>query len=698
MTQKEERIKAAVRAEHQRLLEKAFTAIKNSTTTTVGFSDTGYFLPLIYSVSEEKITSRDELSHFLTSLVSGKPPYTVSFSEIERLSFESLLFLELLEVLPNVESEGDSSLYTGFIGDTVLRKLGVPLVDGSITGIALLSSKIGSDLLFQQLIKTFQSNGILILAAGTAAKFLVEAEEPIGLEKLIVPLGKAPSALIFALNLLVRIALSFGGIKAGETEKLFTYLKTKVPAFVLVGESKEQPLEVILEGVHLLGLPIIQYSTKENDSRSLEEVVQNLVNTCFATQGIKPKTDDFLLPIDYGFAFEGQAVRKKDLFVEFGGSRSPAFELLVSLPAEELNDGQITFLGQDVDELQPGMVLPLAIIVKVAGNNMKEEFEPVLERQIHHYINFGDGLWHNAQRDIIWLRISKKAVSQGFKIKHIADILVYKLRTNFTKLIDKIEITLITDLVKVKEYLPKAQAIYHQRDQRLKNLSDDSVVTFYSCLLCQSFAPNHVCIITPERTGLCGAVSWLDARTSFELNPTGGNQPVVPGTLIDGRFGCWEGVNSYLFKESHGTIREVCLYSIMKNPLTSCGCFECIAAIIPETNGILIVNREYQGITPLGLSFSSLAGAVGGGIQTPGFLGIGKSYITSKKFLLAEGGVKRIVWMPHELKLTLQEDLEAVAPGLVEKIADEKQVTTLEELLAFLQKVNHPVLRLEPML
>jgi len=699
MIQKEARIEAAIRAEHQRLLEKAFAAVRNTApTATVGFMDTGYYLPLVYGASGQKITTTEELSRFLTLFVNGGLSYPSLFSsEIERLAFELLLLLEILETLPKVEESSSSPKYCGFIGDTIFRKLGVPLVDGSIVGIALLVSKIGADDNFQQLVKVLQSNGILILATGTAAKFLVDAEVPVGLEKLIVPLGEEPEELIFALNLLVRIALSFGGVKAGETEKLFTYLQTKVPAFVLVGEPIEQRLEVILEGIRILGLPIIRHPI-ESDSLTSEEVVQNLVNTCFASHGIRPKVDDLILPIDYGFAFEGQAVRKKDLFAEFGGGRSPAFELLLSVPAEELIDGRIIFSGPDVDELTPGAILPLAIIVKVAGNGMKEEFEPVLERQIHHYVNFGDGLWHNAQRDIIWLRISKEAVSKGFKIKHLADILSAKLRSNFARLIDKIEVVLFTDLAKVKEHLPQARAKYRQRDQRLKNLTDDSVAAFYSCLLCQSFAPNHVCIITPERTGLCGAVSWLDAKTSFELNPTGGNRPVAPGKLLDGKSGCWEGVNAYVFKESHGTISEVCLYSIMKNPLTSCGCFECIAAIIPETNGILIVNREYRGITPLGLSFSSLAGAVGGGTQTPGFLGIGKNYIASRKFLLAEGGVQRIVWMPSELKLALKNDLEAIAPGLLEKIADEEQVETLEELLEFLQTIEHPALGLEPML
>lgn len=60
----------------------------------------------------------------------------------------------------------------------------------------------------------------------------------------------------------------------------------------------------------------------------------------------------------------------------------------------------------------------------------------------------------------------------------------------------------------------------------LPSLTDGSVDTFYSCNLCQSFAPAHVCVVTPERLGLCGAVSWLDAKATKELDATGPCQPM----------------------------------------------------------------------------------------------------------------------------------------------------------------------------
>ena len=91
--------------------------------------------------------------------------------------------------------------------------------------------------------------------------------------------------------------------------------------------------------------------------------------------------------------------------------------------------------------------------------------------------------------------------------------------------------------------------------------------------------------------------------------------------------------------------------------MTSCGCFECIVAVLPLANGVMVVNREYQGMTPCGMSFGDLASVTGGGAQTPGFVGVGRLYLSSPKFLAADGGVKRLVWMPKSLKEGIRERL-----------------------------------------
>jgi len=279
-----------------------------------------------------------------------------------------------------------------------------------------------------------------------------------------------------------------------------------------------------------------------------------------------------------------------------------------------------------------------------------------------------------------------------------------KLKQEFPAIIDRVEVILYTDQAAVEENLIKAREVYKKRDDRMRSLTDDSVEDFYSCLLCQSFAPNHVCIVTPERVGLCGAVSWLDAKASFEIAPTGPNQPIPKGPAIDELKGMWQSCNEYLYTNSNNTLEEVNLYTIMDKPMTSCGCFEAIMAIIPEANGIMITTREHGGMTPVGMTFSTLAGTCGGGNQTPGFMGIGRTYLVSKKFIPADGGLARIIWMPKELKEHLRADLvqrcieEGLGEDFIDKIADESVGTTTEEIIPFLEEKGHPCFGLDPLM
>src|SRR3972149_5720987 len=66
------------------------------------------------------------------------------------------------------------------------------------------------------------------------------------------------------------------------------------------------------------------------------------------------------------------------------------------------------------------------------------------------------------------------------------------------------------------------------------------------------------------------------------------------------RYGRYSGIDEYLRKASGGAVETLNLYTIMENPMTSCGCFECILAIIPEANGVMIVHRGHTGMTPVG--------------------------------------------------------------------------------------------------
>ena len=255
-------------------------------------------------------------------------------------------------------------------------------------------------------------------------------------------------------------------------------------------------------------------------------------------------------------------------------------------------------------------------------------------------------------------------------------------------ILEKLQITFITDPQEIEKMYDEVLKIYEARDLRVLGLKDEEVDRFYGCVLCQSFAPTHVCIITPERPANCGAITWIDAKVAAEIDPKGPIFPIEKGELLDPVKGEWSGVNKVAYEKSQGTVSRVCLYSAMENPHTVCGCFEAAVFYIPEVDGFGIIHRGFTGRAPNGLRFADIADAISGGKQIPGFLGIGVAYLRSRKFLQADGGWKRIVWMPSELK----ERIKAwIPPDMVDKIATEKDVKDINELREFLIKVGHPL-------
>jgi len=378
-------------------------------------------------------------------------------------------------------------------------------------------------------------------------------------------------------------------------------------------------------------------------------------------------------------------------------------EWVTSKRMEEIEDGKVEVIGPELADIPAGSRLPLAIAVEVAGREMQDDFEPILERQIHHLINYAQGVMHIGQRDIAWIRISKQAVEKGFTLNHIGTLLHAKLHQDFGRIFDKLQVKLYTEEDKVKGVTEQARAVYGTRDSRIEGMTDETIDTYYSCTLCQSFAPSHVCVISPERTGLCGSYNWMDCKASFEINPTGPNQPVEKGEILDAKLGAWKGVNEFIFKASRGKIDHYYFYSIVNDPMTTCGCCECIASILPLCNGIMSVNREYTGDTPCGMKFTTLAGTIGGGLSTPGFVGHSKYNVCQRKFVSGDGGLLRMVWMPKSLKDEIADRLKARAeelgvPNFPDMIADETVGVTEEEIMPFLEKMGHPALTMDPII
>jgi acetyl-CoA decarbonylase/synthase complex subunit beta/acetyl-CoA synthase len=662
-------------------LKKGMMTISGS----LGYPETAYHLPISYALTG--IAVKDGASARQAFAKAGENPLVAS---------------ECLLAAQAAASGPEGAPYTGFIPDTVLRRLGYSLVDGSILGMALLAGSPATADQAAGMARELQEKYMLTFLAGDIIRALSSAGVKTGLDYRLVPLGSRPLHGVHLIDIVARVAMMFGGVVPGDAGRLIAYAAERAKVFAIVFPGLSDEEIAFADTLRALSVPVITPGGYQGGSW-VQAAADEAVRLGMEAKDIRVKVTAIPIPMGCSPAFEGKSIRKEEMYVEFGGGRSPAFELLRMREPGEVVDGRVTVVGPDIGEMKPGSAVPLGILVEVAGKRMRKEFEPVLERRIHNFVNYGEGSWHVAQRSLIWVRLSKEAVAKGVRVEHLGRLIAAKFKMDFPELLDAVQVTLFTDGKKVVEMMEEAEKVYEERDRRVLGMKDDEVDTYYSCTLCQTFAPNHVCVITPQRPALCGAITWLDGRTAHEISPAGANQPIRKGRLIDAQRGEFEGVNEFVKKASHGEVDRCSLYSLMEFPMTCCGCFECIAVVLPEVNGVMVVNREFTGETPCGMSFSTLAGTIGGGAQTPGFAGISKGFILSDRFLQAEGGMERLVWMPamlkEELEPGLKKRLEAIGkPDLLGKMATEDEAKTIEELQEFLAKVEHPALTLRPLL
>lgn len=675
----------------------------------VGFPNTAYCLPCYYAVTGVKVKTLAELKDALgvvKTLMTREPHLDDAFLS----GVATALCAEFIEALKYIGGEEpyEAPCY-GHLGDATIRELGVPLVTGDIPGVAVILGEAPTAEEGVALVKSYQAQGILVTLVGGIIDQCQEAGYKMGANVRVIPLGREVTSVIHVVSVALRAALIFGNITPGDSKELMKYTMERVPAFVNAFAPLNEVIVACGAGAIALGFPVIT-----NQSEGVTPVPKSLLvqpdvarfnQTSLEARNIKIKVKNIDIPVAFASAFEGEIIRRGDMQVEFDGSRVDCAELVHTCEMSEIEDHKITLIGPDVDEMELGSKNSVAYVVKVAGKNMQSDFEPVIERKFHNYINCIEGVYHTGQRDMQRIRISKDAYEAGFRMRHIGEVLYSQVKNEFDAVVDKCEVEIYTDPAECARIRHEvAIPVFNKRDERLDKLTDESVDVYYSCILCQAFSPSHVCVVTPERLGLCGAVSWLDAKATHQLDPNGPCQEITKEKVIDERIGEYEDVNEAVRKFSQGALEEVSLYSIMEKPMTSCGCFECICGIEPFSNGVCIANREYAGMTPLGMTFPELASMTGGGVQTPGFMGHGKHFIGSKKFMKAEGGIERIVWMPKELKETVAERLNATAKELygienfTDMVGDETIATDPEELVAFLTEKGHPALTLDPMM
>ena len=519
---------AAIRGAHK-IVERAERKWKEAVdrwglNEPVGFPNTAYYLPVIYGIlgiPVEKLGDMEQILKICKRLLPPPVrervhlPYLAPALDAGMATFfaeeiiEAIRYLENPDFYTKTEEPNEKTIWLGAADDIILRKRGIEFVDGTAPGFAAVLGSTPDNETAVKIARELQQKNLYIFMAAEHegkrfAEQLVEEGVEIGWPTRLVSFGPDITAAVFAIGFATRVAMSFGGIQPGEFRKILIYNKDRTFAFVMALGHVTEEWYANAAGAINWGFPTIADTpipqVLPTGICTYEHVVSNvphdqIVSKSIEVRGLKVTVTEVPVPVPYAPAFEGERVRRDELYFESGGGKSHACEFLRMKEMREVEDGRIEVIGPDLDEIPEGSLRPLAVVVDVAGRRMKEEFEPILERQIHDFINYAHGVMHMGQRDIAWLRISKAAKEAGFRLKHLGDIIHARLHQDFGQIIDKVQVTIYTEPEKVDEILEIARPIYRARDERIEGMRDEEVDTFYSCTLC---VPKGELILLPD--------------------------------------------------------------------------------------------------------------------------------------------------------------------------------------------------------
>lgn len=704
--------------EAERVLQKAIA--EHGSRAPFSFPNTAYYLPIILGKSAKPVERVGDLQASLQQARDLLTAGTTGPEKATALGLAALFAAEIIEALGAFErplrlpanTPPTSVAFNSPISDLQVRTLGIQIMDGRMPGVAVLVGCAKNNSVAAALVQELRRHNILCLLSGSIIDQLKQESIELESDTSILPLGSGPISAVHAAGFAARCAMKLGGNKPGMWTQILKYSKRRIPGFVLALGELEDPHYAVALAARDFGFSVIM-DTAGSEGKQLvsapfdsvaggndDEKATQLVEKCVAVRGLKLKSYSVDVPLAYGPAFEDQDIAVDDLNIQFGGGGSTACELLQTVAIDEATDGKVEIIGPNIRELNAKTPLGVGIFVRVAGKKLKRDYEPLLEHQIHSFLNYASGVQHIGREDAIAIRVSNMAAAHGLTLESIGRILHARFHQEFTA-VEKVEVAVITEPRRLAELRATARDVHERRHEQLASLTDSQVDEFYVCTNCRAFAPNNVSIISPQRVSPCGQCNWLDAKAGYEMKSSGVRRPIKPGKAVDIKKGIWEGLNEYARTASHGRIKEVALYSVTQSPMCACADFECIVMAIPEANGVMVLSHDDPAPTPAGVNVEIFA-SIAAGEQIPGVAGIGKSHLLSPKFIAAEGGFRRIVWMSSVLKETMAEELKAVCmregdPHFLDKVADEHQATSVKELVRWLKQHRHPALEMERM-
>ena len=491
-------------------------------------------------------------------------------------------------------------------------------------------------------------------------------------------LGSRQTSSVYFYQAIVRYAHIYGRVPLGDAHEASEFIQDHGPGVMFLTREELSPTEdsLFLAGLSL-GIPAIVPSTFTSPYGNVirADDPQRMVSEALSFSNLRLRHRlRFQVNIPYNFdsTFVSEEIKEGP---SIGGTPSS------SLVVTNIDRGD----GVEVDgEPGPDVGIDIAVGDRRVDITMTDYLEEFAAR-LPSYIQGVSAKVKEGCPVIRW------RTDVPLQMTQLAQAYYDGLKAHFK--IDRLKVRLVFNpdlLSKMKE---EADSFRRKREQALAAASEETEPFFYACTRCHSFALEHSCTITPDRPPQCGSRTWSHVKTravlsDFDSSNLGMIQSgsdlqavVEKGDRLDASKGEYTGVNASTELLTEGRTKRVFLHSIFEHPHTACSCFQGVAFYIKEVDGIGLMDRAFKAVAPDGRNWEDLANAAAGK-QSSGYAAFGKDYLRSPKFLQADGGWNRIVWMPCELK-------EQFAPDK-DWITTEVNVKNIQELTEFLNTNKKP--------
>jgi len=511
--------------------------------------------------------------------------------------------------------------------------------------------------------------------------FFVFTDEP-GIEDTHY-LGERDSAPIYFLQMMFRYAMVWGRIKPGNSHQMSHFLEKDMPGFIVIPEDLSPLKYYITLGLMKMGAPAVVPPTFPfpYGNRVVADTVDDIIKKAlkFPNLRIKHYNRELIKLPDYAnTAYVNDNIKDPEVW---GGSTDSFFHLRHKKGVKKGS----TIVG-DLG------VKDLGILVEIDDPELTLDMELPVEKEALRSINYVPGIIAQDKNGIFSIKTKKPNID----IEKISEVIYWGIRLAYPKL-EKISINVIFDEKTLHEKSLEVRQEKSRRKRFISNMSEENTGKFVACIECRPFSQDHTCILTPDRIPMCASRTYFTVKAGalfggdvVEL----GNTPYrrkgekeLPlksifdrGKVIDKEKGRYEGSDKIYSKLTRGKLKKVYLHSLKGTPHTSCGCFQNLAFWIDEVGGIGMMSRDSDAVAPNNATWDMLAN-MAGGKQLDGIMGVSLSYIKSDNFLRGDGGFRNIVWVDSKLHGKIK---NKIIPG--QKIATEKDVKTIPELKAFLEK------------